>query len=98
MAVRREGVIMYFISRYYRRRWGNLKKNPPPYNITLTKGSLFVAVTRGFVDFVLHNPIAHDFKEWLAHTIVPDETFFSSLNHNPQLGVPGADKSKFTVL
>ena len=76
-------------------RWGNLTKHPVPYNMTLTKGSLHVALTREFVDFVLHSEVSRDFQNWLQYTQVPDETFFSSLNHNPQLGVPGAHNSKF---
>ena len=66
------------------------KKEPCPVNITIAKGSLHIAAQRGFVDYVLHNEAAQVFLEWVKDTGVPDETFFSSLNVSPQLGVPGA--------
>ncbi len=68
------------------------KKELVPHDIQLTKGSVHVAVSRDFVDFVLHNKIAIDFRDWVKNTGVPDETFFTSLNHSPHLGVPGAYK------
>ena len=37
-----------------------------------------------------------EFTEWLRDTGVPDETLFTSLNHSPQLGVPGAYKGEHT--
>ena len=37
-----------------------------------------------------------EFTEWLRDTGVPDETLFASLNHSPQLGVPGAYKGEHT--
>ena len=42
------------------------------------------------MDFVVNNPNGQKFLEWVKDTGVPDETFFSSLNVSPQLGVPGA--------
>ena len=61
---------------------------PLPMNVTLSKGSVHVAVQRGFVDYALHQ--AQPFVEWLKETKVPDETFFNTLNNSPQLGIPGA--------
>ena len=46
------------------------------------------------MDFVLHNRVALDFLEWVKTTGIPDETFFSSLNHSPHLFVPGAYTGK----
>ena len=69
-------------------------KGPPPVNVTLTKGSVHIAATRGFVDYILHDERAKAFQEWVKETGVPDETLFSTLNHSPQLGVPGAYKGK----
>jgi hypothetical protein len=63
---------------------------PPPFNITVSKGAVHITATRGFVDFALNNEKAIEFMEWVKLTDVPDETFFSTLNHNPQLNVPGA--------
>ncbi|KAH3706326.1 hypothetical protein DPMN_065711 [Dreissena polymorpha] len=71
-----------------RDRWQ--KAGAPPHNITAFKGSVHVAVNRGFVDFLLHDQRAHDLLNWTRQTQVPDETFFSTLNHNPHLGVPGS--------
>ena len=65
-----------------------------PMNVTLAKGSVHVAVQRGFVDFVLHKSQA--FINWLKPSEVPDETLFPSLNSSPQLGVPGAYTGKTT--
>ena len=65
-----------------------MKTTRPPMNVTISKGSVHVAVQRGFVDFALHK--AQSFVEWLEDTRIPDETFFASLNNSPQLGIPGA--------
>ena len=74
-----------------------LKDSPPP-GVVLTKGSVHVTVSRAFVEFVLTNPVALKFREWVKDTGVPDETFFSSLNHSPLLGVPGAYRGWFCLL
>ena len=74
--------------------WATDKKKtePPPKGITLTKGSLHITVSRAYVEYVLFDPLALEFRKWVNDTGVPDETFFTSLNHSPQLGVPGAYK------
>lgn len=63
---------------------------PPPFNMTLTKGSVHIAATRAFIHYITHDMRALQFLNWTKLTFIPDETFFSSLNHNPQLSVPGA--------
>ena len=68
------------------------KKEPPPAGIRLTKGSVHIAASREFVDYVINDPLARQFTDWLKDTGVPDETLFSSLNHSPDLLVPGAYK------
>ncbi|XP_064629077.1 beta-1,3-galactosyl-O-glycosyl-glycoprotein beta-1,6-N-acetylglucosaminyltransferase-like [Lineus longissimus] len=68
--------------------------SPPPYNITPMKGSLHIVASRGYIDFILHSMIAKAFTEWLRDTGIPDETFFSTMNHNPHLGVPGSYKGE----
>ncbi|XP_025102015.1 beta-1,3-galactosyl-O-glycosyl-glycoprotein beta-1,6-N-acetylglucosaminyltransferase-like [Pomacea canaliculata] len=65
---------------------------PPPHGIVPTMGSVHIAVNRDFVDYVLHSPVAQDLLEWTQFVAIPDETFFSSLNHNPQLGIRGSYK------
>ncbi|TRY61224.1 hypothetical protein TCAL_10076 [Tigriopus californicus] len=54
-------------------------KGPPPFNITVLKGSKNVILTREFVDFVLEDPIAIELYNWLKDTSVPDEHFYSTL-------------------
>ncbi|XP_052806099.1 beta-1,3-galactosyl-O-glycosyl-glycoprotein beta-1,6-N-acetylglucosaminyltransferase-like [Mya arenaria] len=71
-------------------RWADA--GPPPHGVIPTKGSVHIIASRGYVDFVLHDPIATDILNWTQKTAVPDETFFSTLNHNPSLGVPGSYK------
>ncbi|XP_067674440.1 beta-1,3-galactosyl-O-glycosyl-glycoprotein beta-1,6-N-acetylglucosaminyltransferase-like [Haliotis asinina] len=66
------------------------KAGDPPHGITPVKGSVHIVVNRGFVDYVLHNKTAQDFLAWVKNVDVPDETFFTSLNHNAHLRVPGA--------
>uniref|UniRef100_A0A2C9JNP9 NPHP4 Ig-like domain-containing protein n=1 Tax=Biomphalaria glabrata TaxID=6526 RepID=A0A2C9JNP9_BIOGL len=76
--------------RHYARRW--YENLPPPNNIQPYKGLVFVIVSRGYVDYILHDPVAHKLLEWVSHTDFPDESYFSTLNHNPHLAVPGSYK------
>ncbi|WAR21679.1 GCNT1-like protein [Mya arenaria] len=69
-------------------RWANA--GPPPKDIALTKGGVQIISSRGFVDFALHDPRAAELLNWTRKTMHPDETFFTTLNHNPILGVPGS--------
>ena len=71
------------------------KKDPPPHNVTITKGSVHIAVPRAFVGYVLYDKRALDFKQWVKDTGIPDETYFASLGHSPQLNVPGAYKGNY---
>ncbi|XP_025076189.1 beta-1,3-galactosyl-O-glycosyl-glycoprotein beta-1,6-N-acetylglucosaminyltransferase-like [Pomacea canaliculata] len=72
----------------YDSRWG--KFLPTPYNLSVSKGSVHIVASRGYVDYVINSRVARDFYKWVAPTHVPDETFFSTMNYNPQLGVPGS--------
>jgi N-acetyllactosaminide beta-1,6-N-acetylglucosaminyltransferase len=71
---------------------------PPPRGVNVTKGSVHIVATRAFVQFALENRQAIKFLRWVKKTIVPDETFFSSLNHSPQLGVPGSYLGKLSII
>ena len=62
----------------------------PPPGIHVAKGSVHVALTRGFVQYILHNETAQQFLEWVQQTRVADETYFASLNHSPALRIPGS--------
>ena len=66
------------------------EKDPVPHGYNVAKGSTHVAVTRAFVHFAVHNRTAIDLLNWMRDIRSPDEHFFPTLNHNPQLGVPGA--------
>lgn len=70
----------------------NVKKEPAPHGVLITKGSAHMAVSRKFVEFVISSKIAHDLLDWMYDIRVPDEHFFSSLNHSPHLKVPGSYK------
>ena len=72
-------------------------KGPPPTGIVLTKGSVHITASRGYVDYVLHNHTAQQFLNWVKDTYVSDETYFSSLNHSPELNVPGSYRGEWTT-
>ena len=72
----------------------SVPKGPMPYNWTLAKGQTHVIVKRGYVDFLLHDPRAGVFMEWLRDTNIPDEHVFSTLANNPQLNIPGTIKGR----
>ncbi|GAB1601121.1 N-acetyllactosaminide beta-1,6-N-acetylglucosaminyl-transferase-like isoform X2 [Argonauta hians] len=65
-------------------------KSPPPHNIKASKGSIHITASRGYVNFLIRDRRAQDFTKWVQDTRNPDETLFSSLNHNPHLKVPGS--------
>ncbi|XP_025102191.1 beta-1,3-galactosyl-O-glycosyl-glycoprotein beta-1,6-N-acetylglucosaminyltransferase-like isoform X2 [Pomacea canaliculata] len=78
------------VKRANKGRWASA--GSPPHGIAPVKGSVHIVVNRDFVDYVLHSPVAQDFLNWTRRVDVPDETFFSSLNHNPHLGIRGSYK------
>ncbi|KAA3670449.1 uncharacterized protein DEA37_0006854, partial [Paragonimus westermani] len=61
---------------------------------TWYKGPVHVIVRREFVDYMLNNPRAKQLYNTLARQAankVPDETYFATLNHNPDtFPIPGA--------
>ena len=65
-------------------------KSPPPEGITIAKGNVHVALPRAFVKFMLEDKTALAFKRWVRDTRIPDETYFPSLAHSPEIGIPGA--------
>jgi len=82
----------FFHYRVEKARWEDLSK--PPHNIRLVKGSVHIAASRRYVNYVIHSDIAKDFFNWTRGVKIPDELFFSTLNHNPQLKIPGSFKGK----
>ena len=65
-------------------------KEPIPHGFNVTKGSTHMAVTREFVEFAVNDPRAQDLLYWMRNIKVPDEHFFQTLNHNPQMNIPGS--------
>lgn len=63
---------------------------PAPFNIRVTKGSVHIIATRSYVEYVIYNETSIKFREWVKQTSFPDETYFSTLNFNPHLQVPGS--------
>lgn len=57
--------------------------------ITWFKGSVHIAVNRDFVSFIFQSSKSHIILDALANSLVPDEQFFTTLNYNVQLGIPG---------
>jgi hypothetical protein len=66
------------------------RKDPVPHNLILSKGGTHIAARREFVHFALNDRRAKDLLHWLRDTQIPDETFYNSLNRNPQLEIPGS--------
>uniref|UniRef100_A0A915LA38 Uncharacterized protein n=1 Tax=Romanomermis culicivorax TaxID=13658 RepID=A0A915LA38_ROMCU len=64
-------------------------KSEPPHNLTVYKGSVAATLNRDIVKFALENPIARDFLNWLSDAYMPDEVFWSTLNHNEFLNLDG---------
>jgi len=72
-------------------RWLKVaSKDPAPHGFDIAKGSTHMAVTREFLEFVLNDSRAQDLLHWMRDIRVPDEHFFQTLNHNPQMGIPGS--------
>ncbi|XP_052072737.1 beta-1,3-galactosyl-O-glycosyl-glycoprotein beta-1,6-N-acetylglucosaminyltransferase-like [Mytilus californianus] len=72
----------------WEQRWE--KAGPVPDKLTPYKGSVHVAVNRNFAEFVIRNATSLRLMNWLKRTDIPDEIFFTTLNHNPHLGIPGS--------
>ncbi|GAA51511.1 beta-1 3-galactosyl-O-glycosyl-glycoprotein beta-1 6-N-acetylglucosaminyltransferase 3 [Clonorchis sinensis] len=83
-------------------KYRNMERIPPRsekgQNITWYKGSVHVIVRREFVNFMLKDEKAiwlleelKDYEIKIGRKIIPDETFFATLNHNPDVfPIPGA--------
>ncbi|XP_046544409.1 beta-1,3-galactosyl-O-glycosyl-glycoprotein beta-1,6-N-acetylglucosaminyltransferase 3-like [Haliotis rubra] len=78
------------VSRIFENAYRWWLAGPPPADIRPVKGAVHIIANRHFVDYAVHHPVAHDLLQWVKKTKVPDETFFATLNHNPQLRIPGS--------
>ncbi len=54
-------------------------RKPPPQNVTILKGSRYVALRRDFVDFILNNDFVKVFYDWIVDMNTADESFCSTL-------------------
>ena len=71
-------------------------KDPAPHGFDVAKGSTHMAVTREFLEFALSDSRAQDLLYWMRDIRVPDEHFFQTLNHNPQMDIPGSFLGQFS--
>lgn len=65
------------------------KKEDPPHNIIVVKGSAYGIFSRKFVDFILHNQTSKDVLNWLEEVKSPDEYYWATLNHDKNVAAPG---------
>ncbi|KAK6170994.1 hypothetical protein SNE40_019263 [Patella caerulea] len=72
----------------------NERYKDPPHRMVVVKGSAYGVFTRRFVDYVINTKLARDLLEWCRGVLSPDEYYWSTLNHNPHLHVPGSYKVK----
>lgn len=72
-------------------------KHPPPYNITVVKGSAYGIFSRAFVNFSLHDEMAKDLLDWCRDVKSPDEYFWATLNFNKRLNAPGGYSGMFNT-
>ena len=74
----------------------SVPKEAAPHGFDIAKGSTHMAVTREFVEFAVNDSRAQDLLDWMKDIKVPDEHFFQTLNHNPQMNIPGAYLGQFS--
>ncbi|XP_061197688.1 beta-1,3-galactosyl-O-glycosyl-glycoprotein beta-1,6-N-acetylglucosaminyltransferase 3-like [Saccostrea echinata] len=65
------------------------KKDPPPFNITVGKGSAYGVFSWSFVNYTINDDKAQVILNWLYDTYSPDEFFWATLASNKHLNVPG---------
>ncbi|TGZ37155.1 hypothetical protein CRM22_011349 [Opisthorchis felineus] len=74
--------------------WGRIPSGNLSFQVEWIKGSVLVALRRDFVKFMLTDPKSLEILSVMEAEKhlgkVPEETFFSTLAYNPQLGAPGA--------
>lgn len=68
----------------------NQKKEDPPYNITVVKGSAYGIFSREFAHFVTYNRTARELLDWFRDVLSPDEYYWATLNYNHHIGTPGS--------
>ena len=71
------------------------KVGPPPNGVTPYKGAVHVSANREFVKYAVANKTAISLLTWTKDIYIPNETFFTTLHHNTQLGIPGTFSGKY---
>ncbi|KAH9491743.1 Beta-1,3-galactosyl-O-glycosyl-glycoprotein beta-1,6-N-acetylglucosaminyltransferase [Bulinus truncatus] len=79
----------------FRDRWSKVES--PPYKVVPYKGQVHVVLFRAAVDFILHSFVSRLFLTWVNKTDIPDELYFTTLNSNPHIGIPGGNKNPLTI-
>ena len=77
-----ERFLWEFVLEGNKTHYTNKKLPHPP--IPIYKGAHFVAITRDFISFILHNAKAISLREYLNKVFVPEEEFFASLYMLPE--------------
>ena len=65
------------------------KKAPPPYNVTVYKGTNNAAISRAFALYFLYSNVSRELTDYFADTFIPDEFLWPTLNRNRDLEAPG---------
>ena len=60
------------------------RQSKPPHGIKLYKSMNFIAASRAFVWFLLHNPLSMKLRNFLKSVYAPEEHFYSSIYALPQ--------------
>lgn len=63
----------------YRTSHAGNPKPPLPFNLTLQKGVVNVALKRDFVKYVTADQLPLDLFNWMYDMVIPEESFFSTL-------------------
>ncbi|CAH1780478.1 unnamed protein product [Owenia fusiformis] len=86
-------LLVFCSSKQHRWIW---KLREVPYNMTVVSGEVHVALSREFVNFIIYSDISWRLLQWVHDAAIPDEIFFSTLNYNSRLGVPGTIERRST--
>ena len=53
---------------------------PVPYNLTLYRGYKNVILSRNYSHFILTHTVPKMFRNWIANTLISDESYFTTLS------------------
>ncbi len=58
----------------------NVPKEPPPFGLTIFKGSKYVILNSESVHNFVHGHVAKSLREWLKDVSMPEEFFFATMS------------------